>query len=251
MKNITAFITLILLSQSSFSQIYDCSECDSKIYLKTDISHLSLLELKILRNEIFARHQYIFKDERLGDYYSEKYDWYKPDYKSKKTIVLNKIEKENINLFLGKEKEKIILKETIIKNLKSFKQALLNDDTNSVNSRISNYFTESGYGDLSSTRRELKGILSIINIDGIHWYNESGLFKVTTDDGHFLNETSIKISGNKIVMTYADIGYSELLTDETAFSFGSNFYSENEYQSWYTFEIRNNELILVEHQAAG
>ncbi|MEM9869403.1 MAG: YARHG domain-containing protein [Bacteroidota bacterium] len=251
MKKNLVLIVLIIFTHSVFSQIYDCSECHMKIHSERDISNLTFLELKILRNEIFARHQYVFKDDRLNDYFLDRFDWYKPNHKSENKIELNNFEKANVNLFLTKEREKLALKEAIIKNLKLLKTALVNEDINTINSIINKYFTNNEYGDLSSTRKELKEILNKINIDGIHWYNESGLFKVTTDDGYFLNETSVKITGNKVVLTYADIGHSELLTDKTAFSFGSNYFSENEYQSSYTFEIQNNELILIEHQAAG
>ena len=251
MKKITILILLFAFTQSIFSQIKNCRECDSKNYSEKDISHLTLLELKILRNEIFARHQYVFKNDRLKDYFLERYDWYKPDYKSENKIELNNFEQKNSSLFLKKEKEKITFKKTIIEKLKVFKQALINNDTITANAGISKFVSDNKYENLSSIRKELNEILTSINIDGIHWYNERGLFKVTTDDGHFLNETSVTINGSRVIVQYADIGHSELLKDETAFSFGSDFYSENEYQSWYTFEIQNNELILIEHQAAG
>jgi len=247
MKKIPILIIFFAFTQIVFSQIKNCTDCDSKKYSEKDINHLSLLELKILRNEIFARHQYVFKDDRLKDYFSNRYDWYKPNYKSENEIELNNFEKENISLFLKKENEKIELKKTIIAKLNIFKQALISNDTITTNSSISKFVTDNEYVSLLSIRKELNEILISISIEGIHWYNESGLFKVW----HFLNEKSVKINGSRIILQYADIGYSELLNDETAFSFGSDFYSENENQSWYTFEIQNNELILIEHQTAG
>ncbi len=251
MKKILILIIILAFTKNAFSQIENCSECDSKKYSKKDISHLSLLELKILRNEIFARHQYVFKDDRLIDYFSDKYDWYKPNYKSENKIELNDFENQNISLLLEKENEKVALKTIIIKQIKALKQALINNDITKVNSVISEVVKGSSDDYSNSIKRELNEILSKLNLDEIHWYNENGLFKVTTDDGHFLNETSIKIESSIIILRYADTGHSELLKDETVFSFGSDFYSENEYQSWYTFEIQNNKLILIEHQAAG
>ncbi len=251
MKKILTLIIILAFTQSAFSQIENCSECDSRIYSEKEISHLSLLELKILRNEIFARHQYVFKDERLSDYFSDKYDWYKPNYNSENKIELNDFEKQNISLLLDNENEKEVLKATIIEQLKALKQALTNNDTIKVNSVISEVVKGSSDDYSNSIKRELNEILSKLNLDEIHWYNENGLFKVTTDDGHFLNEISIKIESPIIILRYADIGHSELLKDETVFSFGSDFYSENEYQSWFTFEIQNNKLILIAHQAAG
>ncbi len=69
MKNIFTLIIILAFTKCAFSQIENCSECDSKKYSEKDISYLSLLELRILRNEIFARHQYVFKDDRLIDYF--------------------------------------------------------------------------------------------------------------------------------------------------------------------------------------
>ena len=251
MKKILILIIILVFTQSVFSQIENCSECDSKKYSEKDISHLSLLELKILRNEIFARHQYVFKDDRLSDYFLNKYDWYKPNYKLENKIELNDFENQNISLLLKKENEKVALKTIIIEQIKALKQALINNDTTKVNSVISKVVKGNSDDYSNSIKRELNEILSKINLDGIHWYNENGLFKVTTDDGYLLNETSIKIEGAVIILRYADIGHSELFKNDTAFSFGSGFYSENEYQSWYTFEIQNNKLILIEHQVAG
>ncbi|WP_435262062.1 YARHG domain-containing protein [Tenacibaculum sp. nBUS_03] len=251
MKKILALIIIFTLKQSVFSQIENCSECDSQKYSEEDISHLTLLELKILRNEIFARHQYDFKDERLKDYFLNKYNWYKPNNKQGNNIDLNSFEKENISLYSKKEKEKINLKKTIIKELEMFLISLNKNDTSEINIVISNVTKNFSIEHKNAVVSELKDILTKINIKGIHWYNENGLYKITTDDGYFLNETSIKIEGKKIVLSYNDMGHSELLSDDTAFDFGSTYDSTNEYASWYTFEIQNNKLILIEHQAAG
>lgn len=251
MKNIFYLTMIILFSQSSFSQINDCAECDTKTYSYEDINHLSLLELKILRNEIFARHQYVFKDSRLSDYFLENYDWYKPDYESENNIELNTIEKQNVNLLLKYENKKEDLKTTIIKELKKIKRAQATNDTIIINRLVNKVVNKNQKEYSNDIKSELKDILSVINIDQINWYNEKGLFKVTTDDGHFIKETTIKIHGDSIILSYAYMGYSELLSDETAFKFGSTFYSENEYASWYTFKIIDNELVLIEHLAAG
>ena len=53
-------------------------------------------ELRFLRNEIFARKGYIFKDENLNAYFASK-KWYKPNKDA--DIVLDSIEKKNIETF--------------------------------------------------------------------------------------------------------------------------------------------------------
>ncbi len=70
----------------------------SKRYLTdNDLINLSKMELKIMRNEIFARHGYIFKKNGQMDIYFSKYKWYEPKYKHIED-KLTFIEKENIKL---------------------------------------------------------------------------------------------------------------------------------------------------------
>jgi hypothetical protein len=61
-----------------------------------DVLKLSKYELKIMRNEIFARHGYIFKTEEMKQYFQNQL-WYKPRY-SDVNDFLSKIEKVNISL---------------------------------------------------------------------------------------------------------------------------------------------------------
>ena len=59
-------------------------------------------ELRILRNEIFARKGYVFKDSVLHHYFSRK-EWYQPSKNA--TFQLSEIEKANIEL-IKKEEQK-------------------------------------------------------------------------------------------------------------------------------------------------
>ncbi len=63
-----------------------------------EIINMTASNLRLLRNEIFARHGYIFKSRDLTDYFS-KYEWYKPTINSdlidKK---LTEIDRRNISL---------------------------------------------------------------------------------------------------------------------------------------------------------
>jgi hypothetical protein len=61
-----------------------------------DLLNLSKFELKIMRNEIFARHGYIFKTEEMKQYFQNQF-WYKPRF-SDVNDFLSKIEKVNISL---------------------------------------------------------------------------------------------------------------------------------------------------------
>ena len=72
---------------------------NSDIYLidETDTRILSTEELRIARNEIYARHGYIFKDPSLNEYFLQK-SWYVPRYTINEWNEnwLNETEKANV-----------------------------------------------------------------------------------------------------------------------------------------------------------
>ena len=78
---------------------YVIDDSDSRYLDDDDLSSLSKDELKLARNEIFARYGYIFKSKELKDYFSGK-DWYEPSIKPSKwkDSMLNKYEKKNVKL---------------------------------------------------------------------------------------------------------------------------------------------------------
>ena len=66
-------------------------------YLNTsELYRLSQWDLKVMRNEIFARHGYIFQTQEMRDYFL-KQRWYEPRYNDVNNM-LSKIEKENVDL---------------------------------------------------------------------------------------------------------------------------------------------------------
>jgi len=58
-------------------------------------------QLRLMRNEILARHGYVFKSKDLRDYFSKKW-WYKPG-KNNGAIKLNIIEQTNVELIKSEE----------------------------------------------------------------------------------------------------------------------------------------------------
>ena len=82
-----------------FSYEYDELSADSVKYLPKDI-------LRIARNEIFAKHGYIFETEDLKQFFSYK-EWYKGTVKPSdwNDSVLNECEKKNLELISKYEKE--------------------------------------------------------------------------------------------------------------------------------------------------
>ncbi len=79
----------------------------SKRYLTDDdLRNLSTTELKIMRNEIFARHGYIFKKNGQMDKYFSRQRWYNPQHKDVKNL-LTQIEKKNIRMIIQYENTKL------------------------------------------------------------------------------------------------------------------------------------------------
>lgn len=78
---------------------YVLPDSDTKRLSDADVRDLSKEELRLARNEIFARHGRLFKDQELQKYFNSK-DWYKgtiaPDDFSES--MLSDIEKANIDL---------------------------------------------------------------------------------------------------------------------------------------------------------
>jgi len=70
-----------------------------------ELKYKSLDELKIIRNEIFARKGYIFNSEDLLKHFST-FDWYKPKYENV-DYLLTGLDKKNIQTVLELEKRKM------------------------------------------------------------------------------------------------------------------------------------------------
>lgn len=68
-------------------------DASSYLFTKSDISSLSPQELSYLRNQIYARHGYVFKSQELNCYYSQ-FSWYHPN-PSVTDQELNRTEKAN------------------------------------------------------------------------------------------------------------------------------------------------------------
>ncbi len=70
--------------------------------LDQDLSGLSPRDLSIMRNEIFARHSYVFNDPVLKRYFLQQ-PWYTPRHRNSYSL-LTEIEKANLARILSFEK---------------------------------------------------------------------------------------------------------------------------------------------------
>ena len=71
----------------------------SRLLTEEDIKGKTKNELKIMRNEIFARHGYIFGSKDMKQYFS-KQSWYRP---TTSNVTLSSIEHYNVNFIKSYE----------------------------------------------------------------------------------------------------------------------------------------------------
>lgn len=69
---------------------------------EADFKGLSAEELRLGRNEIFARHGLIFEDSQLNEYFSRQ-PWYKGTVKNSDDIELNDVETANVSAIIEYE----------------------------------------------------------------------------------------------------------------------------------------------------
>lgn len=79
---------------------YILPESNKKVLGEEDIANLSKEQLRLARNEIYARHGYVFKSEDLQKYFSSK-SWYHEN--TSYDGSLSEVEKDNVTLLKARE----------------------------------------------------------------------------------------------------------------------------------------------------
>lgn len=171
MKYIAALVLFMLFSCSTKSGKVEADEyLENKIIqkrmLEEDVEDKSLEQLRIMRNEIFARHGYIFKSEDLQEYFSQK-EWYEGKHENVNDL-LTSIDSANIQLLLRKEKEIRSLLPQILKKdgeLINTLNGILND---SVSKRTKDFILLAlATMDKFENKPADTSVLQIANLDGI------------------------------------------------------------------------------------
>jgi len=89
---------------------YILPESDGRLYTRKELCELSDSDLRLARNEIFARHGRIFTANDLQRYFADK-SWYTPQYTSeefeqKGDTIFNEFEKANRDLLVSMEQQR-------------------------------------------------------------------------------------------------------------------------------------------------
>lgn len=93
-------LTNPLLSQGRYP------EASTRLLTSKDLSGLDVLQLKIMRNEIFARHGYVFKAPDMKAHFGQQ-PWYKPLYPDV-TSKLSAVERSNIDMIKQAEANPVV-----------------------------------------------------------------------------------------------------------------------------------------------
>jgi hypothetical protein len=100
-KNIEKFTELKNQGRHTAISIGDMDNFQTVALTEDKLAGLSILELRVLREEFYARHGKKFTELGIADYFNWR-DWYKPA-KDPKAIRLNKVEQQNVDLLTAYE----------------------------------------------------------------------------------------------------------------------------------------------------
>ncbi|WP_270816644.1 YARHG domain-containing protein [Hungatella effluvii] len=81
-------------TEAPASNSYILDFTNSRLVTNDDLAELTKEGLRLARNEIYARHGYVFNSQDLKDYFSEKL-WYRPDASFNES-QLSSVEKDNV-----------------------------------------------------------------------------------------------------------------------------------------------------------
>ncbi len=253
MKKAPILLILFLISQYIYSQkLEDCSSCHVKKYSQSDIKENELYEISLLRNEIFARHHFSFKNERLNETFS-KFEWYNPNFDVKSNeINLNSIELSNIIVFKTKENIIIQKRKKIIQELEKLKNIVnQTDDINTSSILDLNNIIDIDDPIYPAILGVIKHVLNSVDIKNIGWHKGKAQYEIRIDNGFSISITGIYLKKNEITILSSDpMKHSDIMEDD-AFDYPSEYYSESEQTSGVEIEYINGKFVLKNIMFAG
>ncbi|MFK7000828.1 YARHG domain-containing protein [Flavobacterium oreochromis] len=244
MKVIYTLLLIIIFDYSFGQTIQDCSICSNKIIKNDQIEELSIDEIRLLINEIFARNGYQFENDRFQNFFENK-SWYKSK-SDNKNISFTEVEKKNIKFFKDKIKELQADRQELVNQLKIFKTQILNNKKEELKTEF-NFYYENLEGNDEEPKR-LKEVLNKINFDDINYYRNNGLNSVMTDNGFVKIIYELFIENKEINLYYNYMSHSKIIKDFDEFT---DYHSEGEYMYNWKFEFKNNKLKFIRLLMAG
>lgn len=202
-------------------------EGSTRLFSEQDLQK-SFNTLRVMKNDIFARHGYKFNDPEWQLYY-DRQEWYK-EAANNDAIKLNDIEQKNITLLNEaleniKEQQKTIAallaqwKKTDIRQLeKELKIAFDND-------YAKQYFQQ---------------LLQKIELNAVE---KTGFSQITVDNGEEKIQYQAKIQDNQLIL-----GFNRSLSELDDPTKTSELY---EWATYWFFKLDNGKLVLIKTEVAG
>lgn len=239
----TLFFILLSGSLSLHSQgITDCSTCSTTLLKAQDIDTLSVDELRLFTNEIYARKGYKFSNERYQDYF-QGFEWYKP-LADNSLVKLSSVEEQNVKLLQDRRKAREEERRIILTYFKGLKQLAVNGN----DAELKRVFANSPYAE-EALIDYLKAVLVRMDFDDVNWYKNNALHRVEVDNGYVKMRYSFSISSEGIALEYNYMAHSDLMEDfGTMFS---DYMSEEEYAVWWVFSYENGKVVFKNVGMAG
>lgn len=229
--------------QVTAQSLKDCAICSTQVVNSEQIEALSVDEIRLLINEIFARNGYQFENSRFQNFFEEK-SWYKSK-NDNKSVVFNEIEKKNIKLFQDKTKELKTNQKELINQLKVFKNLILNDKKEELKTEFSFYYEQQTADNESKL---LKDVFNKVNLDDINYYKSQGLNSIITDNGFVKIIYEVSIENENVNLYFNYMAHSKIIKDFDEFT---DYHSEDEYAFNWQFEFKHNKLKFIRLVIAG
>lgn len=242
-KILACFLFIFFVQFFSSQPLKNCSNCAAQIIKQEQIKDLSLDEIRLLTNEIYARNGYEFDNPRFQQHFESK-SWYSSK-KDNKKVNFNDIEKKNITLLQNQSKQLKTERDLITTQLKSLKNLVLENKTNELKSKF-NLTYDTQYGE--DNPKLLKEILSKIDLDDINYYKNQGLNSVTVDNGFVKILYEVSLDGKSINLYYNHMAHSKIIEDFDEFT---DYHSETEFMYNWQFELKGNKLEFIRLGGAG
>jgi hypothetical protein len=239
MKYIIVLFFSILCFESKSQALEDCSNCSTQLVNEAQIKGISIDEIGLLTNEILARNGYNFGELSVLQNFFEEKSWYNSK-NDNKSVLLNEIEKNNIKLFQDKAKELKNNQKYLIKQLKTFKNLIINNKKEELKTKFGFHYEEDNI--------LIKEVLNKINLDDINYYKSKGLNSITTDNGFVQILYEISIEKENVNVFYNYMSHSKIIEGIDVFT---DYQSENEFMLNWQFEFKNKKLKFIKLEIAG
>lgn len=243
MRTLLTLLLLALLHPAFAQTLKDCSTCSAQAIKAENIKDLSIDEIRLLTNEIFARNGYAFENSRFQNFFEQK-SWYKSKNDNKR-VVFNKVEEQNIKLFQDRTKALKNNQQELVNQLKHFKNLVINDKKDELKENFGFCYDHQTGED---EQKSLKEVLNKINLDDINYYKSNGLNSTMTDNGFVKIVYEVAIENENVHLFYNYMAHSKIIKDFDQFT---DYHSEDEYMYNWQFEFKNNKLRFVRLAIAG